>query len=1171
MMMKPGQNQQQRQQRQQRQQHQDAVPVISGIPALDQILDETNVARSISRAAGQLDEFVMKHHDDQQTVLQGLPAMLGALLGGGPQKNKYSWLSEHRSLQPSNIVSSTFVDIYVETPNDVLEGVLFRHGSPACQEYQKRGSGSAARSFSKRSLVCQHSTMLLFARLESRGRLARGSLFNAVFQPRVSMPCTFQFDANKLPASIRPAINAYLRGETVQMDRMPSLYQAILRRTEIALQNRFQAGHSRHLIAEKLELTPREFFLFSFFHYPVGNHLGRKRSLIGYGSSGGLRNAGVPSAFANRKITSDKTGQGNLGFGTVAQNVRASSVMSKFTGTSSAEARTSSTLKIYKHDYLAQAPLREIIHDDPYCMLVHQYCEFFMPFLNYSDDEDLFLQVLIQFWLRQGYRPIRNVGAITGFNHRSGVPMGLGGSAAFNVKPTSDQICALMVFLTHVLVRDSADLRYPGSKDGHNRLSMPVTPQITADGYNYGMSPTLDLLARPLYDFFWQALNEASHGSLKPILSNAVDLWLAYIQPWRAHNRAGLPPRKYRQQRGQLGQDFRSVNATRMRNEAHNTRGIDGASRKTAAALRVREADIGAEWVGFIVQNYCFYIEMLTIVVDRIHRNNFNLVNQDSGDLLLLERIFAVYTPNVRSILQECQMYLEIYNFAGSVAGPERRRLERATVWLNQKRDADELFVSFELAKLLKGHYHKIEPDLDPENMPNIGSDLIQYLDKELNRKSDHSWMNKSWGARLKSMYSGLGGVFKFSEPHRDPAGFITKQGRQDIVQKNNFSSAAHWNSEYGPQGISHAPCSFMREIYGKDQTVIRLIPKDPMLRPVRRDEVRLLVWLLVPISRWINKYFGWHYRWLEYVKVDCREDQLWLPIYPEQQLIHLKEQIMRKLVKLQKVEKGQSLDTLVLLYNNSELTTLDDRLCDLDIHHDSKIHVRIISTTAPTTEGKASTLEAEDMAMKLPKTESESQIEKQKDSRSGDDDGKMNEVSASEDTLIIPDRTSSQFINDPWLEEMPAGTFGASRSGNCETNLMTVSRKLNLNADIRINRLQRMIHLLFEVPGDPPLAISSQRNVNSAKNAVTEDEQKSKEKTSKDEAISSSNTSLRRRGIKTPQWESGTLPFFGRINLRPLASLEGIIYALLFIMVLWYCFTPESTKEMSKGVTIVH
>ena len=157
----------QQQQLGKKQQRAAPAPVISGIQRLDNILDDQNVQRSIDKAAQQLEEFVAKNRDDQRTVLLGLPAIMGALLGGGPQNNAFSWLDEFRSRRTASIVNSTFVDIYTETAKDVLAELIFRHGSTACGEYQQRKSKSGTGSYGTRSSPRHHPTMLLLARSES--------------------------------------------------------------------------------------------------------------------------------------------------------------------------------------------------------------------------------------------------------------------------------------------------------------------------------------------------------------------------------------------------------------------------------------------------------------------------------------------------------------------------------------------------------------------------------------------------------------------------------------------------------------------------------------------------------------------------------------------------------------------------------------------------------------------------------------------------------------------------------------------------------------------------------------------------------------------------------------------------------------------------------------------
>ena len=52
------------------------------------------------------------------------------------------------------------------------------------------------------------------------------------------------------------------------------------------------------------------------------------------------------------------------------------------------------------------------------------------------------------------------------------------------------------------------------------------------------------------------------------------------------------------------------------------------------------------------------------------------------------------------------------------------------------------------------------------------------------------------------------------------------------------------------------------------------------------------------------------------------------------------------------------------------------------------------------------------------------------------------------------------------------------------------------------------------------------------------------------------------RRGRKRPQWESGTLPIFGRVNLRPLGSLIGILFLILAAITFWAKFLRKTAKH---------
>ena len=143
-------------------------------------------------------------------------------------------------------------------------------------------------------------------------------------------------------------------------------------------------------------------------------------------------------------------------------------------------------------------------------------------------------------------------------------------------------------------------------------------------------------------------------------------------------------------------------------------------------------------------------------------------------------------------------------------------------------------------------------------------------------------------------------------------------------------------------------------------------------------------------------------------------------------------------------------------------------------------------------------------------------------------------------------------------------------------------ARDNNLHAELRINRLQRMIHVLFEVQGDAPKSLAARGKKSHAmtdKKTVTD--KKENAETSSDCAKGSNDNTdgetkgqegaavtprvaSVRRGRKRPQWESGTLPVCGRVNLRPLASFFGLVATFVVVVALWlkYFRAPSAHSQ---------
>jgi hypothetical protein len=112
-----------------------------------------------------------------------------------------------------------------------------------------------------------------------------------------------------------------------------------------------------------------------------------------------------------------------------------------------------------------------------------------------------------------------------------------------------------------------------------------------------------------------------------------------------------------------------------------------------------------------------------------------------------------------------------------------------------------------------------------------------------------------------------------------------------------------------------------------------------------------------------------------------------------------------------------------------------------------------------------------------------------------------------------------------------------------------------NLNYEPRMNRVQRMIHLLFNVKGKSPERFSESNQKKFNQNNVTSS------KVEKEQGI---------KKLPKPKWVVYN-PIFGgallieRVNLRFLASIWNIIICIL-IVVGWKYYHPDESVPKSDG-----
>ena len=146
-----------------------------------------------------------------------------------------------------------------------------------------------------------------------------------------------------------------------------------------------------------------------------------------------------------------------------------------------------------------------------------------------------------------------------------------------------------------------------------------------------------------------------------------------------------------------------------------------------------------------------------------------------------------------------------------------------------------------------------------------------------------------------------------------------------------------------------------------------------------------------------------------------------------------------------------------------------------------------------------------------------------------------------------------NQLISQKTQTEIPPGAWGASRSGGSKQNLIKSfigTTKRNLNDDVRISRIQRMIHMLLEVAGPTPATIDGKTKV----------KEKSVEKVKESG----------KRDPSPPKFtvENG-IPYFGRVNLRWFAAWWNLIgLVILYFLWGWY-YSLEENSVGENGLPV--
>ena len=370
--------------------------------------------------------------------------------------------------------------------------------------------------------------------------------------------------------------------------------------------------------------------------------------------------------------------------------------------------------------------------------------------------------------------------------------------------------------------------------------------------------------------------------------------------------------------------------------------------------------------------------------------------------------------------------------------------------------------------------------------------------------------------------------------------------------------SAVYWNNQYGPstQNIfttRQHPCSFMKEVYSKQRSVLRLIPEDSMVSPVTRYEIRPFVWVLVYISQTINGWWGLTRVWEEYIHVSgdgCEDEGRWFPVDVEGTVGSLKQRLQKKY--------GIAVEDQQLLIRNGEgeedwELDDDDRFVDYSLHHGNKLRLVDLSNenvgVGGIGEGKGKGEDGVKKKSAVPGGKKSPGGKNQKNQKNKAVVAKEEDMEGGEREEDMVEEEDPYHVLGPWGEELPRGAWGSTGSGNKAQDLsawVLNAKQENLNFEPRMNRIQRMIYVLCRVTAIKQPARVTEHSKKT--NAKSDNKNKASPKQQKEQGI---------KKCPQPKWTVyKALPGIERVNLRFFAGWWNLLFTLLcFLLLYWKYF----------------
>ncbi|GLD92938.1 hypothetical protein PINS_up001530 [Pythium insidiosum] len=504
---------------------------------------------------------------------------------------------------------------------------------------------------------------------------------------------------------------------------------------------------------------------------------------------------------------------------------------------------------------------------NPYNVLLLQYLKVFFPdsskpvqsrfrgkILQFSN---LFLHVLIEFWLRQNLIVFAtdasnpstvDASLLYRAPQRLASPFAAVHTQTTYMAPSDDLLSSLVLTIIHLL----SDSFFPASLDA--ATSSQYSGMVVGSGGGY-LTPSVTVLRRPLYEFLRLVFSRAPIG-LSPAAFYAItDVWLAYIQPWNC-------------------KAWSQGHAPALRRSTSDAGSSSSAS--PAAAAAAGGGGYTAAWETFVLANYHFYTTLLGAFVERA--KELDLTGGDERAIATLDRVLAVFNPELLALLRQASEFLEKnqpYTIPTSGFATRQTRAKSAT-------DHDGL--SPAQGQVLTYYCKAL-------GLECIGVPLHASYHRDAERLFDKLWTDSGFSGASDSTASGAvparsprpsttSSMSWFGQPSGEsPLDRVSRLSRQlrrvFEISDAYVASTAHARSLAGSAtGAALEPMVpsrhlRLRHLLTREGVVQLCLGQrvcspdeiefigDPMLRPIRSYEVAALVRLSFRVSTWLNRQLG--------------------------------------------------------------------------------------------------------------------------------------------------------------------------------------------------------------------------------------------------------------------------------------------------------------------------